>query len=188
MTGKTHTLGGSAFALSSYIILTETGLVHTNLDPAAQLLCILPWAVWASKVPDLDQEKESVALQTPVNLVIQKFFNLVQAGHRSFRSHVYPAVVFAILALISVSGINLFNVRYTNSLSVYCMVLLGIAMGLISHALLDLCTTDGLHHKSKRYAFVPKIKTFETGSFYEDCVRGALYVLNIILFILLFFL
>ena len=66
------------------------------------------------------------------------------------------------------------------------MVTLGISMGLVSHTLLDMCTKSGLHKGKKRYAFVPNLDVFKTGSIYETKVRVGLYFFNIVLFALLF--
>lgn len=186
MVGKTHALGGSAFALGSFLLLRETGVLDLNLDTPAQLLIILPYSIWASKVPDLDQDNLDVALENPINLAIQQFFNIIGAGHRSFKSHVYPGIFFTILTILGIFGTNIFHATSNNAAVLYCMVTLGIAMGLISHALLDMCTKSGLKRNGKRYAFVPKLDTFKTGSNYEQNVRLGLYVLNIILFALLF--
>ncbi len=187
MVGKTHALGGSAFALGGYLLLKQTGVIDMNLDAAAQVLIILPYSIWAAKVPDLDQDNLDVALENPINLAIQEFFNLIGAGHRSFKSHVYPAIIMSILTIFGILGINLFHAKHNLSINLYCMITLGVSMGLISHALLDMCTKSGLKNKGKRYAFVPKLDTFKTGSIYEKHIRLGLYFLNVILFIFLFF-
>lgn len=186
MVGKTHALGGSAFALGSFLLLRETGVLNSSLDAPAQLLIILPYSIWAAKVPDLDQDNIDVALENPINLAIQQLFNVIGAGHRSFKSHVYPAVLFTIITVLGIFGMNVFHTSNSTVASLYCMVTLGIAMGLISHALLDMCTKSGLRKNGKRYAFVPKLDVFATGSSYEKKVRLGLYVVNIVLFALLF--
>ena len=186
MTGKTHTLGGSAFALGSYLVLKKAGMLEMNLDAPAEILIILPYSIWASTVPDLDQTKLEVAMENPINLVIQKFFDFIGAGHRSFKSHVYPAVFASILAFLGIGGANVFHATNNLSITLYCMVTLGISMGLVSHTLLDMCTKSGLHKGKKRYAFVPNLDVFKTGSIYETKVRVGLYFFNIVLFALLF--
>lgn len=188
MIGKTHTLGGSAFALGSYIVLRETGILNPDLDSVAQLACIMPYAMWSAKAPDFDQDIKDRAMASPIDLVMQKFFNLIGAGHRSLKSHVYPALIATVLSAISVTGVNIFGTASNNSAIIYCMVILGMAMGLLSHLLLDLCTKDGIHANGKRYAFVPEIDLFKTDGIVEQIVRRFLYVLNILLFILLFLL
>lgn len=181
MVGKTHALGGSVFALGSYLLLKQTNIIDMDMDTAAQVFIILPYSIWAAKIPDLDQDNLDVALENPINLAIQKLFNLIGAGHRSFKSHVYPAVIMSLLTILGISGVNLFHAQHSLSINLYCMVTLGISMGLISHALLDMCTKGGLKHRGKRYAFVPKLDTFKTGSVYEKYVRLGLYALNVIL-------
>ena len=188
MVGKTHVLGGSAFALGSYIVLRETGILNPDLESAAQLACIMPYAMWSATAPDFDQDNKDRAMASPINLAMQKFFNLMGAGHRSLKSHVYPALIATVLSAISITGVNIFGASNSNSAVVYCMVILGMAMGLLSHLLLDLCTKDGIRINGKRYAFVPEIDLFKADGIVEQIVRRFLYVLNILLFIVLFLL
>ncbi len=186
MLGKTHTLGGSALALGSFLVLQEAGLLNIDLDAPAKLLCILPYSIWGATAPDLDREDMDVAMASPINLAIQKAFKLIGAGHRSAKSHVYPAILILLLTVVSLFGVNIFSVQYVNSLAVYCAVLIGISAGLLSHLLLDMCTKDGIKYKGKRYAFVPELDAFKTGSVYEKTFRHILYIINVLLFILLF--
>lgn len=186
MLGKTHALGGSAMALGGYMVMREVGLLNLDLEPIAQILCIFPYAVWASTVPDLDQDNKEVAMSNPINLALQQFFNLIGAGHRSFKSHVYPAIITSVVAIINIIRLQGASVQSKTSDVLYCMVMLGIALGLLSHTLLDMCTKDGLRLNKRRYAFVPESDFFKTGGLYERYVRYFLYVLNVILFGCLF--
>ena len=52
MTGKTHVVGGNVFALGSYILMKKTGLLVDSVWEPLQLGIILPYATWASTLPD----------------------------------------------------------------------------------------------------------------------------------------
>lgn len=93
MTAKTHVLGSMSLALGGYILMDKGGLLIPDVEPLIQLGIILPYSVWASTVPDLDQAHDSVAQSSPINLLIQRFFKIVKAGHRSVKSHVAPAFI-----------------------------------------------------------------------------------------------
>lgn len=74
------------FGVGGYLYTQALGMTITDVTPVLQLGIILPYAVWSSTLPDLDQDNSEVAAQSPFNLVIQKFFNAIKAGHRSARS------------------------------------------------------------------------------------------------------
>lgn len=69
MTAKTHVLGSMSLALGGYILMDKGGLLIPDVEPLIQLGIILPYSVWASTVPDLDQAHDSVAQSSPINLL-----------------------------------------------------------------------------------------------------------------------
>ena len=97
MTGKTHVVGGNVFALGSYILMKKTGLLVDSVWEPLQLGIILPYATWASTLPDLDQNNKNRVETNPVNTAIQDLFRVIQAGHRSVKSHVAPCIIVGVL-------------------------------------------------------------------------------------------
>ena len=73
MTGKTHVVGGNVFALGSYILMKKTGLLVDSVWEPLQLGIILPYATWASTLPDLDQNNKNRVETNPVNTA--KYFS-----------------------------------------------------------------------------------------------------------------
>lgn len=111
MTGKTHVVGGNVFALGSYILMKKTGLLVDSVWEPLQLGIILPYATWASTLPDLDQNNKNRVETNPINSVIQDFFRIIQAGHRSVKSHVAPCVIAGVLCIMSILGKSFFNLN-----------------------------------------------------------------------------
>lgn len=141
MTGKTHVVGGNVFALGSYILMKKTGLLVDSVWEPLQLGIILPYATWASTLPDLDQNNKNRIETNPINSVIQDFFRIIQAGHRSVKSHVAPCVLAGVLCIMSILGKSFFNLNQIST-NILFLVLTGLFCGLLSHLILDLCTSD----------------------------------------------
>lgn len=139
MTGKTHVVGGNIFALGSYILMKKTGLLVDSVWEPLQLGIILPYATWASTLPDLDQNNKNRVETNPINSVIQDFFRIIQAGHRSVKSHVAPCVIAGVLCIMSILGKSVFNLNQIST-NILFLVLIGLFCGLLSHLILDLCT------------------------------------------------
>ena len=185
MTSKTHVLGGMAFGIGGYLYTQKMGLTIDGVSPILQLGIILPYAIWSSTLPDLDQDNDSVAFQSPLNLGIQKFFNVIGAGHRSAKSHVYPMLVSCVCYLLCLRGVM---IQYIAGVSgvILQLILLGMFLGLFSHFLLDIMTESGVQFGGMRIRIVPKMEMFGTGTPYELIVRKILYVLVCVLIIALF--
>lgn len=143
MTGKTHVVGGNVFALGSYILMKKTGLLVDSVWEPLQLGIILPYATWASTLPDLDQNNKNRVETNPINSVIQDFFRIIQAGHRSVKSHVAPCVIAGVLCIMSILGKSFFNLNQIST-NILFLVLTGLFCGLLSHLILDLCTNKGV--------------------------------------------
>lgn len=157
MTAKTHVLGSMSLALGGYILMDKGGLLIPDVEPLIQLGIILPYSVWASTVPDLDQAHDSVAQSSPINLLIQRFFKIVKAGHRSVKSHVAPA--FISLAIYLALAFNMIGRNLNGTeITILALAVLGITAGLVSHFLLDkeigLITTP----KKKKRTIVKEVK------------------------------
>lgn len=185
MTSKTHVLGGMVFGVGGYLYTQALGMTITDVTPVLQLGIILPYAVWSSTLPDLDQDNSEVASQSPINLVIQKFFNMIKAGHRSAKSHVYPMIIsFAIY--LAVLRIMVGGNATDAEMVILGLMVQGIFLGLFSHFILDIMTEAGVQFRKKRIRIVPKLQTFGTGTPYEDLVRKILYILLCVLIIMVF--
>ena len=187
MTGKTHVVGGNVFALGSYILMKKTGLLVDSVWEPLQLGIILPYATWASTLPDLDQNNKNRVETNPVNTAIQDLFRVIQAGHRSVKSHVAPCIIVGVLCVMSILGKSFFNLNQIST-NILFLVLTGLFCGLLSHLILDLCTSDGIVIAGKRIALVPKNPVFGTGTKYESIYRRICYVLSCLLLIIAFIL
>lgn len=185
MTGKTHVVGGNVLALGSYIIMRKTGLLVDSIWEPLQLGIILPYATWASTLPDLDQNNRNRIETNPLNSVVQDLFRVVQAGHRSVKSHIMPCVIVGVLCVLSILGKSVFKLNQVSS-NILFLLLIGLFCGLFSHLILDLCTSDGIYIAGKRIAFVPKSQLFGSGTRYESIFRRICYVLSCGLLILAF--
>lgn len=185
MTGKTHVVGGNVFALGSYILMKKTGLLVDSVWEPLQLGIILPYATWASTLPDLDQNNKNRVETNPVNTAIQDLFRVIQAGHRSVKSHVAPCIIVGVLCVMSILGKSFFNLNQIST-NILFLVLTGLFCGLLSHLILDLCTSDGIVIAGKRIALVPKNPVFGTGTKYESIYRRICYVLSCLLLIMAF--
>lgn len=76
MTGKTHVVGGNVFALGSYILMKKTGLLVDSVWEPLQLGIILPYATWASTLPDLDQNNKTGLRQIQLTQLYRIFLEL----------------------------------------------------------------------------------------------------------------
>lgn len=185
MTGRTHVLGGTAFALGGFLCLKAGDVLIPDVSDMLQLGIIMPYAIWSSTLPDLDQNKSETALHSPINLVIQKFFALIKAGHRSAKSHVIPVILSALLYMALTFNV-VGNSLNGTEISIAGLMCLGFLLGVLSHFILDCMTRKGLKIGSLEIRFVPDLDMFGTGTPYEMIVRKILYVIDCILIILLF--
>lgn len=185
MTAKTHVLGGMTFALGGFIYLKQTSMLIPDVNEALQIGIILPYAIWTSTVPDLDQNRDSLAYSSPINLAIQKVFAVIGAGHRSPKSHVYPMLLSLVLYVATLFGFSFSNFN-SAEITIIGLISLGIFLGLASHFLLDLMTRQGLKIGGVTLRLVPDLDAFGTGTYYETIVGRILYVITCVLFILIF--
>ena len=185
MTAKTHVLGGMTLALGGFMYLDSSGLLIPDVNKVLQLGIIMPYAIWSSTLPDFDQDKDSTAQNSPINFVIQKFFKLIGAGHRSAKSHIIPVIVSFILYLAIAFNFICKSFNGTE-ITIIGLITLGLFLGLTSHMLLDMMTKQALRIGDIELRIVPDSDLFTTGSLYESIVRRALYIIVCILLILIF--
>lgn len=184
MTAKTHVLGGMTLALGGFMYLDRSGLLLPDVNEALQMAIIMPYAIWSSTVPDLDQDKDSTAQNSPINFIIQKFFNLIGAGHRSFKSHIVPVIVSLLLYFAIAFNLICKSFNGTET-TIVGLITLGLFLGLGSHMLLDMMTRQGLKLGNIILRVVPDMDMFGTGTFYESIVRRVLYVIAFMLIVIL---
>ena len=185
MTSKTHVLGGMALGIGGYMYSQKMGLTIDGVSPILQLGIILPYAIWSSTLPDLDQDNDDVAERNPINLVLQKFFNLIRAGHRSAKSHIYPMLVALVCYVLCLRGVMTNYIPGAGG-SILQLITLGMFLGLFSHFLLDIMTEAGVQVGRIRLRIVPRMAMFGTGTTYELVVRRLLYVVCCALLVLVF--
>lgn len=171
-------------ALGGFMYLEASNLLLPDVNEVLQLGIIMPYAIWSSTIPDLDQDKDSTAQNSPINFVIQKFFNLVGAGHRSYKSHIIPVIV-SLLAYFAIAFNFIFKAFNGTEITIVGLITLGLFLGLGSHMLLDMATKDGLKLGGITLRIVPELDIFKTGSLYESIVRRILYVITVVLIALL---
>lgn len=176
MTGKTHVLGGMAFAVGGFICMEKTNMLIPDVNEGLQLGIILPYAIWASTLPDLDQNKDSVAQISPINLVIQKIFSFTGTKHRGWQSHILP-VILAFLAYIGTAFGLIFKHSNGTEITIIGLIVLGLFLGLLSHMILDMMTRQGLKFGSINLRLVPDMDLFGAGTKYELIVRRILYII-----------
>lgn len=183
MTAKTHVLGGMTLALGGFMYLDSSGLLIPDVNKVLQFGIIMPYAMWASTLPDLDQDKDSTAQNSPINFVIQKFFNVIGAGHRSAKSHIAP-VIISLLLYLAIAFNFIFRSFNGTEITIIGLMVLGLFLGLFSHMLLDMMTKQGLRVGGVVLRIVPEADIFSTGSLYESMVRRALYIIVCVLLVL----
>lgn len=211
MTGASHRVGGMLAALAGYSILHSKGMLIADVNPVLQLAVIYPFAIYGSVFPDLDHGKDSIPSQDICSIAVNRLLHLstslrdkngkqklpvlsvFDAKHRSWQTH---SDLFLLVTLaLSVSLIS----GYAGSANgiILRLVATGFILGVISHLILDMLTTDGiwsivvvllrrvfnLKNLPSKIHLVPKSGFFATDGPWEGLVRRIMWVLNIILFI-----
>lgn len=186
MLGKTHVLGGMSCCLATFVLMEHEGMLIPEVNELLQLGVALPYAVWASTLPDRDQDNKYKAEENPINLAVQKFFRFLNVPHRGAISHLYPTIiVYAIL--IYLFRCALISPSISSNLCIAILITVGISSGLLSHTILDCFTMQGICGGKIR--FVPRNSALGTTgpdgkpSFYERFCRKSLYVVTCILLV-----
>lgn len=205
MEGRTHRVGGVLCAMIGCSILESKGMLIEGVSPLVQLLVMYPFAVYGSILPDLDHNWNSAPAKDPVSKGINVILhatsgirkktgksipvvNFLDAKHRSWQTHseLFLAI-FIYLAWLFSSG-----QATTNTNILLRMVFFGLALGVISHMILDALTPKGIwflipsiiRRKKVCFRLVPKSKFFATGGSWEKLVRTLLWIA--VIFLLLY--
>lgn len=216
MEGKTHYIGGSLGALVGFIALKENGMLLDNINPALQFSLIYPFAIYGGMVPDADHHAGSSPLRDPVGRVFNKalhVFNapynrmdealssnakrnnlgykllrILKCTHRSWQTHSELTLLLLFYLLYqALTG----DPTDPNNV-ILSLILTGFTIGVISHIILDMLTTDGIYFATGFFIktlfpkvpiittlrIVPKTSFFGTGTPYEKTVRAIINVLQ----------
>lgn len=220
MMGKTHKLGGVTAAFGGHLWLQSTGMSLPFIHPIVELAVIYPFAIYGSTAPDLDHNIRAIPSRDPVSLLgwgvlhstnrLRKsmpnkrsplYFALgcCDAKHRSWQTH--SELTLAVLLFFawfmtqpSLAGL-IFGPNYRASAPIAALIVTGLALGQISHIVLDGITKDGVPFVTgmilkrtlklpmpTRIRFVPEnSKYFKTGEEFEDLVNKVLRIVTWVL-------
>lgn len=177
---STHKAGGALFALVGFDLLSRNNLLPAGIDSWLQLVLLYPVCSFASVAPDLDHGWSSVKEHTPASWLVHKLIHLTKPRHRSWQTH---CVVLAggfiglLLSLVyAMQELSWFGVRGIN-VAVIRLLVYGLGLGIGSHLVLDLFTTDGIWLiPGIKIRLVPHSSKYGTDTKYEHRVRAFLYV------------
>lgn len=226
MTGKTHRLGGMLCSVVGFELLRQKGLLLPDVNVALQWLAMYPFCMWGSTASDLDHHWESCPSHDMVSFGINKLLHLTKgmdsrlsekltdkekqeridykvahtfnAHHRSWQTH-SDLTLFVVVWLI----------HYIMSLEVatydtviLSLILMGIALGVTAHFILDILTPEGItsvlrvafnwvynlsakkRKKRKKtrvkVSLVPNKEYFATGGKWETFIQKLLKVLTVL--------
>ncbi len=227
MEGPTHRKAGVACCLLGYCILKSKGLLIEGTSPIAQVVVMYPFAIFGSVAPDMDHNEESNPCKDVVGVVINKILHIqtparkakeklsgkkspvepfrikdtFDARHRSWQTH-SDLFLFIFLFILH-------NMLTTPQVSfdtlIWRMCLTGFVLGIVSHYIMDMMTTEGIwsiitcfinklykkvskSKKSKgilpeKIRIVPNSKFFCTDGPWEKITGKLLWVMSFILLI-----
>lgn len=224
MEGKTHRIGGTVGALAGYIVMKESGLVLSEsvVNPALQFLLIYSSGIYGGMWSDNDHHWESSPLKDPASWVQNKLlhvfnkpyealentltakqkrysFNyklmkLLACRHRSWQTHSELTLVGLYFLWVWVTGVA--SASGVDKV-LWWLLLTGFGLGVISHLVLDMLTTDGSRFAlgiwintftgaklPETIRLVPRNHFFATGSPWEMTIRKALSMVQYVLLVI----
>src|SRR5690606_25142593 len=119
---------------------------------------------------------------------LYKLLKILKCTHRSWQTHSELTIAFLLYVIFS-----LFQLDVTSpDIAIMVLILTGLTLGILSHLILDMLTTDGIYFAIGYFIkviaprvpmittirLVPRWSTFNTGSPYELNVRAALNVIQ----------
>lgn len=176
---KTHKAAGVLACLLSYDIMKNGGLLAPDIAPIVQLAIIYPACSWASTAPDLDHALCNVKEQTPINILINKLLHIKKCTHRSVQTHsVLYTGGFCLLLIFLVQMLSLKpELINSSSVALVRLMVLGIAIGVASHLIMDSLSTAGIWLVPKvKFRLVPDSTAFKTGGIWETLIRYLVFV------------
>lgn len=166
------------------MILAYSKLSEVNYYLA--LVIMIEFGKAGGLFPDVDHLWKNVKEKTAVNWCINKIIHITGGKHRSWQTHSID-ITLAFFAVSLFLPSELFKRGIVNNVSkeVLSIIMLGFALGWVSHILADMLNGVGVRlvcWNKKHVAFVPKqafgIK-FKTGESWESFVSTATQGLNI---------
>lgn len=208
MTGKTHRLGGMLCSIVGFELLRHKGLLLPDVNVGLQWLTMYPFCMWGSIASDLDHHWESCPSHDLISFGINKMLHLtaktdrrlgekltekekkgnpryqiahfLNARHRSWQTH-SDLTLFAVIWLIHY--IMALEVA-TYDTVILSLILMGVALGIAAHFVLDALTPEGITlvllrtlglvtKKKIRYklGLVPNKEFFATGGKWEMFIQ-----------------
>lgn len=225
MEGKTHRIGGTVCAMAGFVTLKDSGYLLSSelISPALQFLVIYTAGIYGGMWPDNDHHWESSPLKDPASWLQNKLMHIANAPykrldekmsskqkkrsmlyktlkfmrciHRSWQTH-SEFTLLMILGLMMSPTLLGFTGRFDSVL--WLLIVTGFGLGVISHIILDMLTTEGVRFALGVFIkvffpsvpifttirLVPGISAFKTGSEWEMAIRKALSLIQYALLIM----
>jgi hypothetical protein len=225
MEGKTHRIGGTVCAMAGFVTLKDSGYLLSSelISPALQFLVIYTAGIYGGMWPDNDHHWESSPLKDPASWLQNKLMHIANAPykrldekmsskqkkrsvlyktlkfmrciHRSWQTHSEFTLLMILWLMMSPTLLG-FTGRFDSVL--WLLIVTGFGLGVISHIILDMLTTEGVRFALGVFIkvffpsvpifttirLVPGISAFKTGSEWEMAIRKALSLIQYALLIM----
>lgn len=225
MEGKTHRIGGTVCAMAGFVTLKDSGYLLSSelISPALQFLVIYTAGIYGGLWPDNDHHWESSPLKDPASWLQNKVMHIANAPykrldekmsskqkkrsmlyktlkfmrciHRSWQTHSEFTLLMILWLMMSPTLLG-FTGRFDSVL--WLLIVTGFGLGVISHIILDMLTTEGVRFALGVFIkvffpsvpifttirLVPGISAFKTGSEWEMAIRKALSLIQYALLIM----
>lgn len=225
MEGKTHRIGGTVCAMAGFVTLKDSGYLLSSelISPALQFLVIYTAGIYGGMWPDNDHHWESSPLKDPASWLQNKVMHIANAPykrldekmsskqkkrsmlyktlkfmrciHRSWQTHSEFTLLMILWLMMSPTLLG-FTGRFDSVL--WLLIVTGFGLGVISHIILDMLTTEGVCFALGVFIkvffpsvpifttirLVPGISAFKTGSEWEMAIRKALSLIQYALLIM----
>lgn len=225
MEGKTHRIGGTVCAMAGFVTLKDSGYLLSSelISPALQFLVIYTAGIYGGMWPDNDHHWESSPLKDPASWLQNKLMHIANAPykrldekmsskqkkrsmlyktlkfmrciHRSWQTHSEFTLLMILWLMMSPTLLG-FTGRFDSVL--WLLIVTGFGLGVISHIILDMLTTEGVRFALGVFIkvffpsvpifttirLVPGIPAFKTGSEWEMAIRKALSLIQYALLIM----
>lgn len=186
MTGPTHRQYSICFGCIALILFYTFGITNINYYLA------LPIVMMTSKAgalfPDVDHDWSNVHDKTVINKIINTLIHITGGKHRSWQTHsIDICVIYTVTAYVLPKILFYKNIISEINHEVLLILMLGFAVGWISHLVADMKTSAGVRivcFSKFKIKIVPKhigkLK-FNTGHEWEAFDCKFTKILNIIL-------
>ena len=220
MTGKTHRAGSFICSTVGFILLKDNNMLIDGVNEGLQWLVMYPFCYWGSVASDLDHNSHAIPMKDPISTLVNKLLHLTaplrksleksgdtksvlykfskffDASHRSWQTHSDLTLISLLFLMYCVLN-GKFALGAADSL-LLSLVLMGVTIGLVTHLILDMLTTDGvwsiflvvlgrifrkinprIKHFPEKLRLVPRWHFFRTNGSWEIFVQKVLKILNV---------